>query len=148
MDALRPFLVSAPVQDPRPDPYLQGTRPWALDLQLSVELNGHRISATNFREMYWTFAQQLAHMTVNGATTRPGDLFGSGTVSGPTPGERGSLIELTWRGSEPLELPDGTTRSFLLDDDTITLRGHCDGKGTRIGFGEAVGTIVATPSRG
>ena len=87
-----------------PDPYLQAQRPWALDLNLEVWLNGERISATSFRDMYWTFAQQLAHMTVNGATTAPGDLFGSGTVSGPTKAERGSLIELTWRGAEPLTL--------------------------------------------
>jgi fumarylacetoacetase len=100
--------------------------------------------------MYWTFAQQLAHMTVNGATTAPGDLFGSGTVSGPTEGSRGSFIELTWRGAHPLSLADGSTRSFLLDGDTITLRGWCGGDAPgrpRIGFGEAVGTVVPTPSR-
>ena len=94
LDALRPFLVEPPAQDPEPDPYLRAALPWGLDLDLTVELNGEQISATNFRQMYWTFAQQLAHLTVNGAPTSAGDLFGSGTVSGPTPGERGSLIEL------------------------------------------------------
>jgi len=129
---------------------LQAQRPWALDLNLEVWLNGERISATSFRDMYWTFAQQLAHMTVNGATTAPGDLFGSGTVSGPTKAERGSLIELTWRGSEPLTLADGSTRSFLLDGDTVALRGWCGGDGPdrpRIGLGQASGTILPAPAR-
>ena len=113
-----------------------------------VELNGEQIAATNFRQMYWTFAQQLAHLTVNGAPTSAGDLFGSGTASGPTPGERGSLIELTWRGAEPLTLADGSTRTFLEDGDTVTLRGWCGGGDQpRIGFGEATGTIVGTPER-
>ncbi len=148
LDALRPFLVEPPVQDPEPDPYLRAALPWGLDLNLSVELNGEQITATNFRQMYWTFAQQLAHLTVNGAPTSAGDLFGSGTASGPTPGERGSLIELTWRGAEPLTLADGSTRTFLEDGDTVTLRGWCGGGDQpRIGFGEATGTIVGTPER-
>jgi fumarylacetoacetase len=147
-DALRPFLVEPPVQDPVPDPYLRAALPWGLDLELAVDLNGEQIAATNFREMYWTFAQQLAHLTVNGAFTGAGDLFGSGTVSGPTKGERGSLIELTWRGAEPLNLADGSTRTFLEDGDSVTLRGWCGGGDQpRIGFGEATGTIVATPER-
>ena len=147
LDALRPYLVTAPEQAPEPDPYLRATRPWALDLHLEVDLNGTRITATNFAVMYWTFAQQLAHMTVNGATTRPGDLFASGTVSGPDPGEWGSLVEITRRGACRLRLPDGTERSFLADGDTVTLRGWC-GDGTasrpRIGFGDASGTVVGT----
>lgn len=149
MDALRPFLVEPPEQDPLPDPYLRAALPWGLDLNLRVELNGAEVSATNFSAMYWTFAQQLAHVTVNGATTGAGDLFGSGTVSGPTRAERGSLIELTWRGADPLLLPDGSTRTFLEDGDTVTLRGWCGGDESRprIGFGEATGTIVPTPPR-
>ena len=148
LDALRPFLVEPPEQDPQPDPYLRAALPWGLDLNLTVELNGEQIAATNFREMYWTFAQQLAHLTVNGAPTGAGDLYGSGTVSGPTKGERGSLVELTWRGAEPLTLADGSTRTFLEDGDTVTLRGWCGGGDQpRIGFGEATGTIVATPER-
>ncbi len=150
IDALRPFLVQPPQQEPEPDPYLHARRPWALDLDLSADLNGERITATTFAGMYWTFAQQLAHITVNGATTRTGDLYGSGTVSGPNPGERGSMIELTWRGAEPITLSDGTTRSFLHDGDTVTMRGHCGGADgrPRIGFGEVTGTIHPTPSRG
>ena len=148
VDALRPFFVEPPEQDPPPDPYLRAALPWGLDLNLAVELNGEQIAATNFRQMYWTFAQQLAHLTVNGAPAGAGDLFASGTASGPTPGERGSLIELTWRGAEPLTLADGSTRTFLEDDDTVTFRGWCGGDDQpRIGFGEATGTIVATPER-
>jgi fumarylacetoacetase len=148
LDALRPFLVPSPVQVPLPDPYLRATRPWALDIHLAVELNGTPITHTGFADMYWTFAQQLAHTTVNGATTRAGDLFGSGTVSGAHRGERGSMIELTWRGAEPITLADGTTRSFLEDGDTVTMRGWCGGDGRpRIGFGEVTGTVVTAPER-
>jgi len=147
LDALRPYLVSAPEQVPEPDPYLRATKPWAIDLHLEVDLNGSTITSTNFAVMYWTFAQQLAHITVNGATTRPGDLFASGTVSGPSPGEWGSLIEITRRGACPLRLPGDTERAFLADGDTITLRGWC-GDGTaprpRIGFGDASGTVLGT----
>jgi fumarylacetoacetase len=144
LDALRPYLVPPPPQDPEPDPYLRAERPWALDLQLEIWLNGERVSATNFRTMYWTFAQQLAPMTVNGAVARPGDLIGSGTVSGPARAERGSLIELTWQGADPLTLADGSHRAFLLDGDTVALHGWCGGAPPRprIGFGAAVGTIV------
>lgn len=145
LDALRPFLVDPPIQDPLPDPYLRATRPWALDLDLAVELNGQRIAASCFRSIYWTFAQQLAHLTVNGASVRAGDLFGSGAVSGPSRGERGSMIELTWRGEDPLILPDGSKRTYLEDGDTVTLRGWCGtGERRRIGFGEVTGTITAS----
>ena len=148
IDALRPYLVAPPRQDPVPDPYLRAERLWAIDLELTVELNGTEITRTNFDQMYWTFAQQLAHITVNGATTGAGDLFGSGTVSGPTAGERGSMIELTWRGAEPITLADGTARSFLNDADTVTMRGWCGGGNRpRIGFGDVTGTVLPTPAR-
>jgi fumarylacetoacetase len=138
LDALRPYLVEPPRQEPEPDPYLRATRPWALDLHLEVARNGVTITETNFSSMYWTFAQQLAHITVNGATTRSGDVFASGTVSGPTSGERGSLIE---------QIADGTVDAYLADSDVVTLRGWCGGDAPerpRIGFGEATGTVVAT----
>ncbi|MCU1400143.1 MAG: fumarylacetoacetase [Acidimicrobiales bacterium] len=148
MDALRPFLVESPVQEPAPDPYLWMQRPWGLDLALQVDLNGHTLAATNFDRMYWTFAQQLAHTTVNGATTGAGDLFGSGTVSGPTPTERGSMIELTWRGANPIHLADGSTRSFLHDRDTVTMRGffgeHAGARTDRVGFGDLTGTVIGS----
>jgi fumarylacetoacetase len=102
------------------------------------------ISRTSFADMYWTPAQQLAHATVNGAATRTGDLFASGTVSGPTPGSEGSLIELTWRGERPLTLPDGSHRTFLLDGDRVTLRGWTGGDDGRpkISLGEVSGTVA------
>ena len=147
MDVLRPFLVEPPEQDPRPEPYLRAALPWGLDLHLTVELNGSEIAATNFSSMYWTFPSSSPTSPSTAPPRGAGDLFASGTVSGPTPGERGSLIELTWRGAEPLTLPDGSTRSFLDDGDTVTLRGWCGGAdGPRIGFGEATGTVVAAPS--
>jgi fumarylacetoacetase len=144
MEAIAPFLVRAPVQDPQPAEYLRANRPWALDLELRVALNGTEICATNFRDMYWTFAQQLAHMTVNGATTRPGDLYGSGTVSGPDARERGSLIEITWRGRDPLTLDDGSERTYLEDGDVVEITGWCGGDGRPcVSLGACAGTIVA-----
>jgi fumarylacetoacetase len=141
LEALAPYFVEAPQQEPTPAPHLRSTRRWALDLQLVVELNRECISATNFRHQYWTFAQQLAHLTSNGATTRPGDLFASGAVSGPTPDQYGSLIELTARGDHPIRLRDGSLRTFLADGDTVTLRGWCGNGSARVGFGECTGTI-------
>ncbi len=145
-DALAPFRVPSVSQDPPPAAYLTTSEPWAFDLHLEVWLDSAAmrsagdppvcISRTGFADMYWTPAQQLAHLTVNGAAVRPGDLFASGTVSGATPGSEGSLIELTWRGARPLSLPDGTTRSFLLDGDRVTLRGWAGSDAvTRIGLG-------------
>jgi fumarylacetoacetase len=93
--------------------------------------------------MYWSMAQQLAHVTVNGATVRPGDLFASGTVSGPSRDQFGSLLEITWNGTEPIDLREGRSRTFLEDGDTITIRGRCTAQGAvPIGFGECTGTIV------
>ena len=150
--ALEPFLVDGPVQDPEPARYLTTEARWGIDLRLGVEISSATmraqgmppvsLSSVNFSTMYWTVAQQLAHLTANGASTRPGDLFGSGTVSGPTPGSEGSLIEMTKRGSEPLTLPSGERRGFLVDGDEITLRGACSNATQRIDFGEVRGTIV------
>jgi fumarylacetoacetase len=114
--------VPAPAQDPDPLPYLR-EEPWAFDLPLEVELNGEVVSRTNARHLYWSVAQQVAHLTVNGAALRTGDLLASGTISGPGTTERGSLIELTWGGAEPLQLADGTIRTFLEDGDEVVLRG-------------------------
>ena len=144
LDALEPFRVEPPVQDPPVADHLRTTGATGFDLHLEVELDGEVISRTCFADMYWTPAQQIAHMTTNGANVRAGDLFASGTVSGPTPGSEGSLIELTWRGERPLDLADGTTRSFLLDGDTVTLRGWAGADpATRIGLGSVTGTIVS-----
>ena len=114
--------VPAPAQEPAPLPYLRED-PWALDLDLEIELNGTVIARTSARHLYWSAAQQLAHMTVNGASLRVGDLFASGTISGPEREQRGSLLELSWNGAEPIELADGSTRSFLEDGDEVVLRG-------------------------
>ena len=138
--ALEPYRVPAPPQDPEPHEYLRTEGDWALDIALEVELNGTVVSRTNARGLYWTFPQQLAHATVNGAPARPGDLFASGTISGAEPGSMGSLIELTWGGRDPLRLADGSTRTFLEDGDTVVLRGSC-GDGA-VGLGEVAGTIV------
>lgn len=127
-----------PVQD-----YLDDAgQPWGLDLRLEVRLNGHVVSRPPFSRMYWTAAQQLAHLTVNGASLRTGDLFASGTVSGPEPEQRGSLIEMSWNGEQPLVLPDGSRRTFLEDGDEVVITAWAPGPdGTRIGLGEVVGRI-------
>ncbi len=144
LEALAPYMVAAPRQDPVPADYLRTIGDWGVDLELEVMLGNDVISKTNFSGMYWTMAQQLAHVTVNGTNVRPGDLYASGTVSGPEPGTYGSLIELTANGREPIRLADGTERTFLRDGDTVTLRGWCQREGLpRIGFGECVGTVVA-----
>jgi fumarylacetoacetase len=141
--ALEPYLVPAPAQDPKPHEYLRTDGDWAIDIALEVELNGTVVSRTNARGLYWTFPQQLAHATVNGAPARPGDLFASGTISGAEPGTMGSLIELTWGGRDPLKLADGSQRTFLEDGDTVVLRGWCGDRA--VALGEVAGTIVPAP---
>lgn len=140
--ALEPARTSPPVQDPPPLPYLQCEQPWGLDLHLEVLINGQVAARPRFASMYWTPPQQLAHATVNGAPLRTGDLFASGTVSGPERDQRGCLLELSWNGQEPLELPDGTKRTFLEDGDTVTIRAQAPGaSGSRITLGEVTGTV-------
>jgi fumarylacetoacetase len=142
LDALAAARVAPPPRDPEPLPYLRDDGDWALDLALEVRLNGHVISRPPFRTMYWTPAQMLAHTTVNGAPTRPGDIYASGTVSGPERDQRGSLLELSWSGAEPITLPDGTTRTFLEDGDTVSMTATAPAAdGTRLSFGEVTGTI-------
>ncbi|RLE15941.1 MAG: fumarylacetoacetase [Actinobacteria bacterium] len=150
LEALEPFRVPAGDQEPAPLPYLTTDHRIGVDIDLSVSItpNGsseeREVTATSFTNMYWTMAQQLAHATVNGATVRPGDLFASGTVSGPTRDEFGSLLEITWNGTDPIEYPDGSTRTFLEDGDTVTIRGRCTAEdAVPIGFGECLGTIEA-----
>ena len=106
------------------------------------------VSRTGFADLYWTLAQQLAHLTTNGASSRPGDLYASGTVSGPSRGSEGSLIELTRNGAEPLSLPTGEERRFLEDGDRVILRGWCQAGDRRVGFGEVAGTIVPARAGG
>jgi fumarylacetoacetase len=159
LDALAPFRAPAferPAGDPQPLPYLdspENRAHGALDITLEVHLRSRamrergdapvRVSRSSLREMYWTVAQMLAHHTSNGCNLRPGDLLGSGTVSGDTKESRGCLLELTWRGREPLELPGGETRRFLEDGDEVVFRGYCEREGwRRIGFGECRGVVM------
>ncbi|WP_042387756.1 fumarylacetoacetase [Streptacidiphilus melanogenes] len=146
LDALAAARVAPPARDVEPLPYLDDRdtkEPWGLDLALEVRVNGTLISRPPFAGMYWTAAQMLAHMTVNGASVRPGDLFASGTVSGPERGTEGALIELTWNGERPAQLADGSGRAFLEDGDAVTITATAPGpNGTRIGFGEVTGRIL------
>jgi fumarylacetoacetase len=144
MAALEAARVHPPPREPAVKAYLSDAEPWGLDLRLEIEWNGTVVSRPPFDAMYWTPAQQLAHMTVNGASLRTGDLYASGTVSGPSAGEEGSFIELTRNGSEPFSFPDGSERRFLDDGDVVTIRAVAPGcRGGRIGFGEVVGTVRA-----
>ncbi|MFI5932516.1 fumarylacetoacetate hydrolase family protein [Actinoplanes sp. NPDC051494] len=139
LDAFATF--PAVVQEPRPVSYLLPPGP-ALDVQLRVEWNGTEVSTPPYAQMYWTAAQQLAHLTVNGASVRTGDLYASGTVSGPSRGEAGSFLELTSNGTEPVKLADGSVRGFLLDGDTVTISATATGAaGTTIGLGSVTGTV-------
>jgi fumarylacetoacetase len=136
LEAVLHRRVGAPAQEPAPLAYLR-EEPWAFDLDLEVELNGTTVARTSARHLYWSAAQQLAHLTVNGASLGVGDLFASGTISGPEPEQRGSLLELSWNGAEPIELADGSTRSFLRDGDEVVLRGS----GGDVTLGEVRGRI-------
>jgi fumarylacetoacetase len=147
--ALEAARVDLPGQDPVPLDYLAVDDPAGFDIDFEVELNGEVVSRPPYAAMYWSPAQMLAHMTVNGASLRTGDLFASGTVSGPGKDQRGSFIELSWGGKEPLTLADGTTRTFLADGDVVTLTATAPGPtGTRIAFGEVTGRIEPAPRRG
>jgi fumarylacetoacetase len=149
-EALEPFRVNGPAQDPKPLPYLQQARPQNYDVQLAVDLRTEKmnkmagISRTNFKYMYWSSVQQLVHHASSGCAMNVGDLLGSGTISGAEKSERGSLLELSWGGAEPLDLGGGVQRSFLEDGDSLTMRGWCQGDGYRVGFGEVEGTILPT----
>ncbi|WP_233849533.1 fumarylacetoacetase [Paraburkholderia sp. HD33-4] len=148
LDALEPFRCEQPEQNPQPLSYLRHAGRHAFDIHLEVGLRGdgeseaQTISRTNFRHMYWTMAQQLAHHTCGGCNVRVGDLMGSGTISGPTPDSCGSLLESTWNGQRPLQLQSGQTRSFIEDGDELILRGWCQGDGYRVGFGSCAGKVL------
>jgi fumarylacetoacetase len=145
--ALEPFRLHGPKQDPAPLPYLQQVEPNNYNLELEVSLQADSmkepsgICRTNFKYMYWSSVQQLLHHASSGCAMNVGDLLGGGTISGPERGQRGSLLEISWNGAEPIELASGTTRTFLEDGDSLVMRGWCQGGGYRIGFGEVEGTI-------
>lgn len=151
MDALDHFRVDGPKQDPPVLPYLQYDGKKSYDIQLEVFLkpNGgeeQQICASNHKYLYWNMAQQLAHQSINGCNINIGDMYGSGTISGKEPDSYGSLLELTWRGENPIKLSDGTERKFLQDYDTVTIRGFCEKEGIRIGFGEVRTQVLPVKS--
>lgn len=147
-EALAPFRASGPDQAPAPLPYLRqdGLRNYDINLEVAMQPEGTDawsvISRTNFKHMYWSSAQQLAHHAISGCAMRTGDLLGSGTISGPTRDSCGSLLELTWNGRDVLELADGAQRTFIENGDSLSLSGWCQGDGYRVGFGEARGKIL------
>jgi fumarylacetoacetase len=146
MAALEAARVDLAAQEPRPHDYLHHAVARGLDLHLEVTLNGTVVSRPEYRDIYWSPEQMLAHLTVNGASLRDGDLFGSGTVSGADPGTRGSLVELTANGTEPLTLADGSRRGFLEDGDVVTMTAWAPGPGgSRVGVGEVTGRIIPAP---
>ncbi|CAG0908672.1 unnamed protein product [Cyprideis torosa] len=147
LEALSPFKTGAQKQEPEPLPYLKERERFALDIQLEVLIGSDAfepktVCKSNFKNMYWTMKQQLAHHTVNGCNVEVGDLYGSGTISGSTPDSFGSMLELTWRGENPIEMPDGTTRKFINDGDTVIMKGFAEKDGVRVGFGEVSAKLL------
>ena len=142
MEALAPFRVETPTQEPTPLPYLQVEQNKNFDINLEVILNRNIISRTNFKQMYWSIAQQVAHHTVNGCNLKIGDLIASGTISGSESNTYGSMLELSWGGKNPIKLPNGETRTYLQNGDELTLSGFCEKEEMRVGFGEVSGKIV------
>ncbi|HEX5233340.1 MAG TPA: fumarylacetoacetase [Bradyrhizobium sp.] len=147
-EALQPFRMHGPAQDPAPLPYLRQAQPNNYDLELEVGLRAApmkqatTICRTNFKYMYWSSVQQLIHHASSGCAMKVGDLLGSGTISGPEKHQRGSLLEISWNGAEPVELEGGIKRTFLEDGDSLVMRGWCQRDGYRVGFGEVEGTIL------
>jgi len=151
MDALEPFRVESPKQEPEVLPYLKsaGNNNFDIALEVQIATEGrapHTVCRSNFKYMYWSMAQQLAHHTVNGCNMRVGDMCASGTISGPTPDSFGSMLEISWKGTKPVQMPDGSERKFIMDGDTVIMKGHCERNGIRIGFGEVAAKVL--PAKG
>ena len=149
MDALEPFQVPGPVQDPQVLPYLElaDRKNFDVNLKVFIQPEGSeekQVSHSNFKHMYWNVNQQLAHHTANGCNINVGDLYASGTISGPTPEAYGSMLELAWMGTKPIAMPDGTERKFIHDGDTVIMRGYAEKDGVRIGFGEVRNKVLPT----
>jgi fumarylacetoacetase len=147
LDALEPFRVSGPKQEPAVLSYLQfsGNHNFDINLEVFIQPEGQepfRVCRSNYKYMYWNLAQQLAHQTVNGCNINVGDVYGSGTISGPTPDSYGSMLELAWKGTKPLKMPDGSERTFIHDNDSVIMKGYCEKEGLRIGFGEVSTKIL------
>ena len=156
MAALEPFRTAGPLQEPKVLPYLQYTYNRHFDVELEVELfasgqssvvsrqseNSKSVCRSNLKHLYWSMAQMLAHHTVNGCNVEVGDIYATGTISGPEEGSFGSMLEIAWKGTRPVEMPDGSTRKFIEDGDTVVMRGHAENNGIRVGFGECRTTIL------
>ncbi len=147
MDALEPFIVSGPDQDPEVLPYLKYEGDAHFDINLQVALAPDSTEETvvansNYKYMYWNVKQQVAHHTGNGCNLQVGDMYGSGTISGPEKEEYGSMLELTWRGEHPIQMKDGTERKFIQDGDTVIMRGYSEKNGVRVGFGEVKAKVL------
>jgi len=148
LDALEPFRCQGPAQEPTPLPYLRTKEPYSFDIGLEVGIQAAGstqediVCRSNFKHLYWNICQQLAHHTSGGCNINPGDLMASGTISGPDKGSFGSMLEITWRGTNPVAMSDGTERKFIADGDTVTMRGVAQKDGLRIGFGEVSGRLL------
>ena len=148
MEALAPFRVAGPEQDPPVLPYLEYEGKHNYDINLSVIIETEDgaenvVSRSNYKYMYWNMLQQLAHHTVNGCNMRIGDMLASGTISGKDESSYGSMLEISWSGTKPLTLKDGSTRTFINDNDTVIMRGHAEQDGIRVGFGEVRTQVLA-----
>lgn len=147
LDALEPFRVPGPVQDPKVLPYLEYEGDKHLDIKLQVSITPENseekvVGNSNYKFMYWNMNQQLAHHTVNGCNINAGDMMASGTISGPEEGQYGSMLEISWKGTKPVAMPDGSERKFILDNDTVTMRGYSEKDGVRVGFGEVTAKLL------
>lgn len=147
LDALEAFRVEGPVQDPKVFPYLEYSGDKHIDIALEVAIalpdGGEKtVTRSNYRHMYWNMNQQLAHHTVNGCNIKAGDLMASGTISGDEEGMYGSMLEITWKGTKPVQMPDGSERRFIMDDDTVIMRGYSEKNGVRVGFGEVAAKVL------
>ncbi len=147
LEALEPFRTKGYVQEPKVLPYLEYSGDKNVDIKLEVYIqpengNANKVCTSNYKYMYWTMEQQLAHHTVNGCNVNVGDLMGSGTISGPEPHEFGSMMELSWKGTKPLKMDDGTERKFINDNDTVIIKGWCEKEGIRVGFGECKAKVL------
>jgi fumarylacetoacetase len=147
LEALTPFACEGPEQEKKVLPYLEyeGKKNYDIQLSVAIQAEGSEakiVSQSNFKYMYWNMAQQLAHHTINGCNMNIGDMLASGTISGSTPDSYGSMLEIAWKGTKPLTMPDGTERRFINNNDTVIMKGFAEKNGIRVGFGEAVGKVL------
>jgi fumarylacetoacetase len=147
LEALTPFACEGPKQEKKVLPYLEyeGKKNYDIQLSVAIQAEGSEakiVSQSNFKYMYWNMAQQLAHHTINGCNMNIGDMLASGTISGSTPDSYGSMLEIAWKGTKPLTMPDGTERRFINNNDTVIMKGFAEKNGIRVGFGEAVGKVL------